>query len=213
MGYKANGRLTYILICLLATACLVYLKPSQNTSDAKEPLDKVFQNVSDWKSVRNTELQKNVIDALELDDYLFRTYSKDQRMVALYIGYYRTSTKIGAAHSPLVCFPGQGWEISVPEKVDAELASGKINAEKLIAKKGVHHELLLYWFQSYDMTSSGTFFQKVNNFWARLTSRPEDNAFVRVSVAIRDDNNDEALQTAIDFIRDFYPRFIRHIKT
>lgn len=213
MGYKVNGRLIYIFICLLVTAFLINFKPSADIHDIKEPLSQVFVAVNGWKNVSDADMQQDIIDALDLDDYLFRTYSKDGRVVSLYVGYYRTAAKVGAAHSPLVCFPGQGWEISTPEKVDAYSESGKINVEKLIARKGRQHELLLYWFQSYDMTSSGTFWQKVHNFWARLNSRPEDNAFVRVSVPIQDDNNEAALKTAVDFIQDFYPHFLRYIKT
>lgn len=213
MGYKANGRLIYIFACLFLASFLIYFKQSANIHDKKESLSNVFVNVNGWKYISDTNMQKNIVEALELDDYLFRTFRKDQRVVSLYVGYYRTATKVGAAHSPLVCFPGQGWEISLPEKVNAISDSGKINAEKLIIKKGRQHELILYWFQSYDMTSSGTFLQKVHNFWARLTSKSEDNAFVRVSVSIRNGNNEDALKTAINFIQDFYPNFLRYIKT
>lgn len=212
MGNKTNRRLIYIVVCLLVAANFIYFVPSAEIHDIKNPLSSVFENINGWKNVHDTVIQQNFVTALDLDDYLFRNYSKDHQVVSLYVGYYRSTLKVGAAHSPLVCFPGQGWEISAPVKVDAESESGKIKAEKLIVKKGQQHELLLYWFQSYDRTSRGTFMQKVNNFWARLNSKPEDNAFVRVSVPIRENNTEGALDNAVEFVQDFYPHFLRYIK-
>ena len=210
---KANGRLIYVVLCLAIAAFFIYFRPPAETHDIKIPLSQAFSMVGGWKTIGDASMQQDIVDALELDDYLFRSYTNDQRVVSLYIGYYRSAAKVGAAHSPLVCFPGQGWEISVPQKVNFRQEEETVNLEKLLVRKGQQRELLLYWFQSYDMTSSGTFWQKVQNFWARLNSNPADNAFVRVSVAIEGESVEAAYQTAIDFIGDFYPLFswLHHI--
>ena len=213
MGYRTNGRLIYITACLLIAAFFIYFRPPAETHDSKIPLSRAFSSFDGWKSIGDVNMQQGIVDALELDDYLFRSYSNDRSVVSLYIGYYSTTAKVGAAHSPLVCYPGQGWEISVPQKINVRKEEGTVNVEKLLVRKGRQRELLLYWFQSYDMTSKGTFWQKVHNFWARLNSNPEDNAFVRISVSIQGDNIDAAYITATDFIQDFYPRFLRYITT
>lgn len=212
MGYKINGRMIYIVVCLMAAAAFIHFIPSAENIEKKESLSSVFTSIDGWKNVRDADMQQEIINALELDDFLFRTYSKDTRFVSLYVGYYHTASKVGAAHSPLVCFPGQGWEITKPKKFSADFLNGKINAEILVVKKGRQHELLLYWYQSHDLTSSGTFLQKIQTFWGRLTSKPEDNAFVRVSVSIQNKNTEKALNTAVEFIQDFYPHFLSYIK-
>ena len=211
MGYKANWRIIYVTVFLLVAAGLVYSRPSAMVPENKIQLSQAFTSFGDWNNIGDISIQKDVVDALDLDDFLFREYNNDNRSVTLYIGYYLTSSKLGAVHSPLVCFPGQGWEISRPENVKVTWKDGQILAEKLIVSKGQERQLLLYWFQAYDKTSSSTFQQKINNYWARLNANAEDNAFVRVSVPIQNDNDDVAFQTAVRFIQAFYPNFLRYI--
>jgi EpsI family protein len=213
MGSKINWRVIYVMLCLLVAAGFIYSRPSAMVADSKAPLAGAFSGLTGWQGIGDIQIEKDIVDALSLDDFLFRTYANNGRSVSLYIGYYRTSDKVGAAHSPLVCFPGQGWEISIPEKIKVAWENGQINAEKLIVSKRQHKELLVYWFQAYDKTSSGTLRQKINNYWARVNSKPQDNAFVRISVDIADANIDDAFKSAVIFIRDFYPHFLDYIKT
>lgn len=211
MGYRQNARLINIIACLCFAVFFIHFKSSSENPNPKEPLNRVFADVDEWKGIEDVVLETEIVDSLGLDDYLFRNYRNGLDMVSLYIGYYRTTGKIGAAHSPLVCFPGQGWEVSTPRQATMKTTAGDINVEELVAQIGTHRELLLYWFQSYDMTSRGTFYQKIKSFWARVNSKPEDNAFVRVSVPIRDGNTVESYQKAVNFIQRFYPEFHAYI--
>ena len=211
MGHKASWRIIYVTIGLLVAAVLIYSRPAALEPENKVLLSKEFKSFGGWNGIDDVKMQKDVLDALELDDFLFREYSNDNRIATLYIGYYLTSNKLGAVHSPLVCFPGQGWEISKPENVTIAWKSGRIGAQKLVVSKGQYKQMLLYWYQAYDMTSGGTLRQKINNYWARLNSKPQDNAFVRVSVLIQDDNYDAAYQTAMHFVQSFYPDFLQYI--
>lgn len=213
MGFKTGGRLIYIIVCLLIAGGFVHFRPYPEANLSREKLSEVLSRFGGWESVDEIGMQENLITALELDDYLFRSYKKNGIVVTLYVGYYYTTSKIGAAHSPLVCFPGQGWEVSAPQNATIKTTAGTIRAEEMIVKKGRQQELLIYWFQSYDMTSSGTFLQKVNNFHARLNSDPEDNAFVRVSISVQDNQTQPASQAAMAFVQDFYPVFLNYIKS
>ena len=212
MGRTFHRRLIYSIVCFLTAACVIYLNPSNDSYSAKEPLNLVFSEVDGWKPINAIGMQDEVVDSLSLDDYLFRSYKKDEKRVTLYVGYYRTADKIGAAHSPLVCFPGQGWSISTPQKIPIRSEAGMVNSEKITAAKDGQKELLIYWFQSYDMTSGGTFMQKMNGLWIRMKGNPADNAFVRVSVPVKDNNIDEAEHIAKVFIKDYYPLFLAYIK-
>ena len=197
--------------CLLVVAVFIYSRPSAMIPENKISLSEAFVSFGGWNDIGDIRMQQEIVDALELDDYLFREYRHDIQKITLYIGYYLTSSKLGGAHSPLVCFPGQGWKTSTPENVSIPSKDGRINAAKLIVSKGQNKQLLLYWFQAYDKTSGGTFRQKINNYWARLNAKPQDNAFVRISVLIQDDNYDAAYQTAVRFLQAFYPNFLQYI--
>lgn len=211
MGRTIKKRLIYTLACFLIAACIVYLNPPDDSFSIKEPLNLTFSNIEGWEPLDVTDLSKSIIDSLYLDDYLFRSYTKNGKVVTLYIGYYRKSDKIGAAHSPLVCLPGQGWEITLPQKVRIKVGEEFINSEKLISKKGSQQDLIIYWFQSNEETSSGTFKQKINNLIARIKGGGSENAFIRVSVSIKNDNVDDAFLSIEKFICDFYPILLKYI--
>ena len=211
MGLRTIRKIVYVIICLIVAAYFVHFRSTGAALTPKPTLSKTFTDIADWEGFGDVNMAPSIIEALDLDDYLFRSYHKGVSTVSLYIGYYSTTRKIGAAHSPLVCFPGQGWEISIPRNIRVSTYAGDINLEELIVTKSLQQELLFYWYQSYDMTSNGTFWQKIHNFFSRFNSNPEDNAFVRVSVTVQNEDRDAAAETALKFIRDFYPLFLKYI--
>ena len=211
MGSSRRNALIYMILCLSLTAAFLHARSSGHEVSPKTPLAKVLAVVPGWSTEGEIPLDLEIVTSLDLDDYLYQTYAKDAAYISLYIGLYRTGEKVGAAHSPLVCFPGQGWEISKPDGIELETAGGTIHLASMTASKGLHKELLLYWFQARDKTSRGTFQQKLYNFLEGLHRGPTDNAFVRVSIPISENDLEKQRQAAFDFIRDFYPLFLRHI--
>lgn len=211
MGRSFHRRLIYTFICFLVVACIIYFNPSDNSFSVKEPLNLVFYDFAEWKPLHENELSEEVASSLSLDDYLFRSYNKNGKVVTLYIGYYRTADKIGAAHSPIVCLPGQGWEISSPKKLRIEVGEKIINSETIISNKGRQKELIVYWFQSDEKTSRGTFQQKINNFLSIMEGGGAENAFIRVSVPIENNNVEDSISTIENFIFDFYPHLLKYI--
>ena len=129
----------------------------------------------------------------------------------LYIGYYLTSKNVGAAHSPLVCFPGQGWLLTDFEEKSLDTTIGNINLMTIVASTPQNKQLLIYWFQAFEQTSPGTFMQKINLIRSRLINGREDNAFVRVTVPLDKKSVDQAYAIGADFIRAFYPDFHKHL--
>ena len=83
---------------------------------------------------------------------------------------------------------------------------------RIIAAAPERKELLIYWFQAYEKTSPGEFLQKINALLAKFIDGREDNAFVRVTVPMKNIDVDQAYRIGVDFIKAFYPRFLEHIK-
>ena len=149
---------------------------------------------------------------LKLDDYLNQTFFNASISIHLYIGYYLTAEKIGAAHDPLVCFPGQGWTIRDRKKDNLDIAKGiNISYTSMVVEREKVKNLILYWFQADDKTNSNTFQQKINLIASRLMGRGEENAFVRISTEVGDRSVEDVRQAQLDFVKAFYPHFIRYI--
>jgi EpsI family protein len=213
MGKSVSKRWLILSVALLLTCAVIYWSSESTAAQKAQPLRQALGAIDGWRAGKPLDLGDEVVEALMLDDHLYRNYHKGGQVVSLYIGYYLTTQKVGAAHSPLVCFPGQGWMLSNAQSMTVATSSGDIQLEKMIAAKGGHRELLLYWFQSYDRSSSGTLRQKVNNFLSRFQNNREDNAFVRITVPLSDMSETDALEAGIDFIKAFYPAFLAYVKS
>ncbi len=160
-------------------------------------------------------LDPRIAKALELDDYVNQSYFNGHERVFLYIGYYLTTKKVGAAHDPLVCFPGQGWVITNRQKDELTLDSGSgesVSYSTMIAQRGPQKELIIYWFQSYDQTNPDTLSQKITSLWKKLLNQGQDNAFVRISIPLGEKSLSESRQIALKFVQAFYPIFLDFVR-
>ena len=205
-------KLVILIICFGLTSVLIYRAHSSNPVKKQMPLAQALANINGWTISGNAPLDPKIVKALELDDYVNHSYSNGNNKLSLYIGYYLTTHKVGAAHSPLVCFPGQGWVLSEAENKSLTVQGNDIHLMSMIVTRGELKELVLYWFQAFDKTSAGTFLQKVYALLAKFIHAREDNAFVRVSMPLQGESLEEALETMFAFIRDFYPVFLTYIR-
>lgn len=194
------------------TFLIINFSPSSIIAEKKRSLDEALINIDGWIKSTPQKLDGEVIEDLDLDDYTFCSYSKDTRQVSLFVGYYLSLDKIGAVHSPLVCFPGQGWLISDEEIIPLKLAADDISFMSMIVTRGQHKQLTLYWYQAFDKTSKDTFYQKIYALISKYQNRREDNAFIRVIIPMNGQTRAEALKTGIAFIADFYPLFLKYVK-
>jgi len=82
----------------------------------------------------------------------------------------------------------------------------------MIAERGLYKELVIYWFQSYDKAISETFSQKLSALVSKISQGREDNAFVRTSMALEGKSPEEGREVIFDFIREFYPAFLKYVR-
>jgi EpsI family protein len=212
IGYK---KIILMTLCFVVTAYFIYQKPASRVDVKKTSLSTALEDIEGWQSYKQIPIDDKIVNALELDDYVNQQYVEGNESVFLYIGYYKTTKKLGALHDPMVCFPGQGWNVSDNTKSQLVLnqdTGEKISFSSMIVTKGSQKELVVYWFQSYDEANPDTFSQKITSFWKRIRNKGEDNAFVRITVYMGDKDSLESRKTIFKFIRVFYPVFLDYIK-
>lgn len=199
---------------MFMTASVIYLKPSTITHEKKKQLETITRSINGWNIVGDHKMDPLIEEELSLDDYIFKTYTDNEDKLTLYVGYYHSTKKIGAAHDPMVCFPGQGWKITDSKTGKLLLKDGqRINYSLMIGQLGQDRELITYWFQAYDKTNDNTFAQKVSLFINNLINQGEDNAFIRITIPIGSAPlSDYSIKTN-KFIEAFYPVFLEYIKS
>lgn len=205
-----------LLFLFVSTAFLLAERVNTETKGTSR-LNNNFNDIPGWKVVGNYQLLDVIYDDLKLDDYLHRRYANSLGdEVTLYIGYYDSSKKVGAAHDPMVCFPGQGWSIQNPGngeyKAFDEDRYGTVHYSTMVALKGESPLVVLYWFQAYDEAVSSTFVQKLKLAGKTLTGKKESNAFVRLSTLCASKKYEECEGVLLDFVHDFYPRFLDYVE-
>ena len=209
------SRLTILCALLVLTTLLVQVNLGGSAErTVKEPLQQVFAKIGAWNLVRNFPMDDSIIEELKLDDYLFQSYGRDKVLVNLYIGYYHSSRKVGAAHHPLVCFQGQGWQISNRQSGEYLLTHDpglKISYSSMIAERQGERELIVYWFQAHSKAVATPPAQKYALFLNKLSGKGEDNAFVRITTPIGKETPEAVQKNLFDFIEGFYPDFYRYV--
>lgn len=207
MGKKSVIQIVLLIGMFGVTSVIIHLKASMLSSSGMD-LDKIdFQIDGGWTLNAEASFNSIITQALALDDYVNLIYSKNGRNITLYVGYYGSLTKVGAAHSPLVCVPGQGWAIINTDSVIFSVGDKKIDAHAIQAEKNGQKRLIVYWYQVYDKTFSGTLKQKLYGFFAKTFYGNEKNAFVQITSAINTDAEENTFELTRDFLNHFYPRF------
>ena len=211
MGNKKNKQL-FVIIILLAVSCfVVYGTRGGSHVVKKEGLAAAVGKIPGYKLEGVDPLDDNIISVLELDDYANNRYRKDNHTIGLYIGYYFSMDKVSAAHSPLVCFPGQGWKLDKIDRKSLQFPDGAINYEEFVAKHGTQQVLIMYWYQAGRKTTPQVYKNKINSAVNLLKERMQEHAFVRVSVPLSKIDKSEARSIGMDFIKFFYPVFLKYI--
>lgn len=179
----------------------------------KPPLSQFLQEVEGYRNLRQIELVQNAYDMLNLDDYLFADYEGDEGEVNLYIGYYYSAAKAYAAHSPLVCYPSQGWQIdSKPQKGKLVVGDHTVYYEEIITSLGDHKELVLYWYQARLKTNNQVYKNKIDMGYNKFKYEDEQHGFIRIAVSISENDYQKAKEDAVNFIRAFYVEFIKYVE-
>lgn len=197
---------------LLAIVAFLAHREAEPVVRAKNrDLQTVFGPVAGYRIASRVPLEQDVYRFLDLDDYTSVNYEKEGVPVGLYIGYYFSLDKVSAAHSPLVCFPGQGWAIDQPVLHRLDLGGYVINYAEIIARLENRQELIMYWYQAGTSTSPEIYKNKMNAVFNKLGGKGQEHAFVRVSVPVADSAMERARETGKEFIAAFYPAFLAYI--
>jgi exosortase D (VPLPA-CTERM-specific) len=204
------------LICVLAVAGL-QMMPERGTVKPERDSFALFpREIGGWQQIGTREfLTPSVERTLGADDYHSVSFVKpDGSRVSLFMAWYDDQSK-GGVHSPEICLPGSGWEISWLERSDmtAEMGSDTpFRINRAIIQKGEVRMMVYYWFQQKNRRIAWDFAAK---FWLMMdgvrTGRT-DGALVRLTTLIGPNESDKVAEARLlellKGIQEPLPRFI-----
>lgn len=211
MGTKKDRKLLILICILLGTCVLVYTQRRVPQVVTDTSLNQFFSQIEGFETPIMIDMSSDAVKMLSLDDYYFADYKSPYGNANLYVGYYYSANKAYAAHSPLVCYPSQGWKIdSKPKKGTLQIGSQTIEFEEITTSFGEAKELVLYWYQAGHFTNTQIYKNKIDMGYNKLMNNNEQHGFVRVAIPITSDY-EGAYQVATRFIEAFYPQFMKYI--
>ncbi|MBM9616721.1 EpsI family protein [Desulfobulbus rhabdoformis] len=209
--------LNFFLIAILLVTGLFSHNPFQDENIIKfKKLNTLAKDYPHWKYLSSIPMDEKIKNALNLDDYIFEKFSDGESIITLYIGYYYNAKKVGAAHDPMVCFPGQGWKVLKTSKKSYKINKNDhydIKYSTITASLGEQYEHILYWFQAHNKTAQNTLLQKIFLFKSTIRREGQENAFVRFSTPCAQHNTEYCEQKILSFVQEFYPGFLKFTTT
>lgn len=212
MGNTEQKQLIVLAVLFLAVAVFVHRAETTVAVQKLQMLHKELEKVPGHRLLSSSEVSREIAEFLELDDYVQSTYQGPYGPVSLYIGYYYSLAKLSSAHSPLVCFPGQGWQLHEQTKRTLQVNNSQLHYAEMVARLGDRQELVLYWYQAGRTTVPEVYRNKFNALWNRLSGGSQEHAFVRVTVPFHEGEQELARAAGEAFITAFYPAFLTYVE-
>ena len=196
----------FVTIYMLLGLGIAYLATHE---DISVPMNTPFIQFpavhGEWKMVGQSEFSEGVLAQLRPADYLARRYRTPQgQEVDLYIGYHSGGKDSGPIHSPKHCLPGSGWHPVSSEGMTVDTSAGPVHLVQAVYGFGQSNELFLYWFQVRERTLTSEYVLKLEEIRNSMLYRRRDSSFIRISAHFGQDK-DQAVETALRFVREFYP--------
>ncbi len=180
----ANKTLVAAALLLLVSGAVWQLIPAKEAPVLeRQPLAAFPMEFDGWKGQLGPKLDPTIEQVLGADDYLLADYSAagQRSPVNLFISFYNSTTDGTGIHSPEVCIPGGGWEVSNwrQTEVHAGNAAASFTVNRAIIQKGQRKQLEYYWFDMRGRRLSSEYEAKIYTVWDSLTKSRADGALVR----------------------------------
>ena len=152
------------------------------------PLVLFPMEVGNWWRDSSKLYPEDIERALGADDYHWADYFSPGQpaQVDLFMAWYADQSK-GGVHSPEICLPGAGWEISELERVDIgpEIGwSGPFEINRAIIQKGFTRLMVYYWFDQRGRKVAWDFEAKALLLYDGITTGRTDGALVRLTTPL-----------------------------
>ncbi len=216
-GTPTRPWLAAVAVLVLATVGSLMIAQRTETVAQRETLETFPMQHDDWFG-KGIPLEKEIVEALKLTDYVNVNYAKlDDRMpVNLYAAYYASQRKGEAVHSPRSCIPGGGWQIeSVKRQTvsDVTRADGQpLEVNRVIIAKGPVRQVVYYWFAQRGRNLTNEYLVKWYLFWDGMTRNRTDGALVRLVTPVRpNEDTSVADKRLVSLLKTIYPKIGRYI--
>ncbi len=160
------------------------------------------ERVGNWQGSHGS-IDSIVLKALQVTDYLMMNFeAPGEPMVNFYVAYYASQRKGVSPHSPRVCIPGGGWEITGIRRISVD----GLPVNRVMIQRGLEAQLVYYWFQERGTPVANEYLKKWMLLRDAFALNRTDGALVRITTPVLPaDSNNEADIRLKNFMLASYP--------
>ncbi|MFK5980276.1 MAG: VPLPA-CTERM-specific exosortase XrtD [Rhizobiaceae bacterium] len=194
--------LVFATAIILVSAASWHLVPARVAIiPDRDPLVLFPTQLSEWSGQRQS-LEPDIERVLNADDYLLVNYSSQKSAASanLFIAYYKSQTNGSGIHSPEVCIPAGGWEVSNWTKKNTNISfpdGSNLEVNRAIISQGLNQQLVYYWFEQRGRHLTGDYATKGYTVLDSMTRGRTDGALVRVLTPILPGEKMEMAETRL----------------
>jgi exosortase D (VPLPA-CTERM-specific) len=178
----------------------------------RQPLALFPMEIEGWKG-RTARLEPDIARVLGADDYLVANYvSNTGQQIDLLMTYYKSQTEGSGIHSPQVCLPGGGWEVSQWRQKQLQIpGETPLGVNRAIIQKGLERQLVYYWFEMRGTTTTNDYVAKLLSLRDTIAKGRSDGGLVRLVTPIATSESieaaDQRLAKFFSLIRPSLPKY------
>lgn len=203
-----------VAAALSAALALSSAATRQAAAPERQPFATFPTTVDAWRGMV-IGLDKQVERTLGADDYLSIVFTRPDAPaeIDLFMAYYHDQMDGTGIHSPEVCIPAGGWEVSGWAARTIILDDGAAaTVNRAIIQKGTDRRLVYFWFEQRGARHVNDFAAKFATIRDSVALGRSDGGLVRLITPIDPVAGPEAAERALDdFLRLFAPIIPRHI--
>lgn len=207
MGFLKSTPARILTAVLIIHALLFYGNARVETPPSHRPLSEFPKAIGDWRMIQEGVVEQQVQEVLLADDTLSRSYGSVTRgVVNLFVAYFASQRTGANPHSPKHCLPGSGWAPTASDIIPITI-SGRaepIRVNRYIIAKGDQKSAVLYWYQSRDRVIASEYAAKIYLVADAIRYNRTDTALVRILVPVRRDQEQAAVDAAVQFANDCF---------
>ena len=175
----------FVLLCAAGLATL-FVSARQEILPDRTLFAAFPTTLGEWRG-KPTSLDSETERFLGLTDYILSDYAKaDGRQVNLYVAYYASQRTGLSPHSPSVCIPGNGWQITNLERTNYSNndASVSLPLNRVVIARGSNKQLVYYWFEERGMKIANEYLSKLYLLRDAMFKNRTDGALVRLTTPV-----------------------------
>lgn len=189
IGRGPTRALRLCVALVLAVGVIWQTAPAGGTvSVPREEFNRFPRVIDDWRAGAPERLPPLIAAVLGADDYHSVTFARpgENAPVEFFAAYYDKLTEGSGIHSPEVCIPAGGWEMSriAPVSIPAAGDQPALRANRAVIQKGLDRKLVYYWFEQRGRRLTSDYVAKAYTVWDAVTRGRTDGALVRLITPI-----------------------------